>query len=144
MKHFLIAALSIVTLCSLAKADDDDSAISFAQLPQKAQAFVNANYSQADISYIVWERDDNEYSVFFNQGVKIEFNGRGDWKSVSGIDISVRFAPNAIQRYLSEKHAGAKVMKIERDWGDNEIEVKLNTGVEIKFDLNGNLKYYDR
>ena len=142
MKRFLLFALSIVALCGFARADRG-TAVEFGQLPQKAQTFITDNFSQADISSVTQERD-GDYNVFFTTGVKIEFDRNGDWDSVEGRGISVAFAPKAIQDYLNEKHAGVKVVEIDRDLRDKEIEVKLAGGIEIEFDLNGAFKRYDR
>ena len=142
MKRFLLFALSIVALCGFARADRG-TAVEFGQLPQKAQTFITDNFSQADISSVTQERD-GDYNVFFTTGVKVEFDRNGEWDSVKGNDISVAFAPKAIQNYLNEKHAGVKVVEIDRDFRDKEIEVKLAGGIEIEFDLNGAFKRYDR
>ena len=143
MKRFLLFALSIVALCGFARADRG-TAVEFGQLPQKAQTFITDNFSKADISSVTQERD-GDYNVFFTTGVKIEFDRNGDWDSVEGRgDISVAFAPKAVQNYLNEKHAGVKVVEIDRDFRDKEIEVKLADRIEIEFDLNGNFKRYDR
>ena len=133
----------MVALCGIAMAARG-TAIEFGQLPQKAQTFITDNFSQADVASVTQEQDDNDYNVFFTTGVKIEFNRNGDWDSVKGNGISVAFVPTAIQNFLNEKHAGVKVVKIDRDFRDKEIEVKLANGIEIKFDLNGAFKRYDR
>ena len=143
MKHFLVLALSMVALCGIAMAARG-TAIEFGQLPQKAQTFITDNFSKADVASVTQEQDDNDYDVFFTNGVKVEFDRNGEWDSVKGNDISVAFAPKAIQNYLNEKHAGVKVVEIDRDFRDKEIEVKLADGIEIEFDLNGNFKRYDR
>lgn len=143
MKRFLILMLSIVASCGLAVADSE-VAINFSQLPQKAQSFITTHFSQAEVSRVLKDQEDGDYDVYFNNGVKIEFTYNGEWESVNGFDITTSFAPKALQNYLAQKHAAAKVVKIDRDFGDNEIEVKLNNGIEAVFDLNGNFKYYDR
>ena len=143
MKHLLVLALSMVALCGIAMADRGTS-IKFEQLPLKAQAFITDNFSKADVSSVTQEQDDSDYNVFFTTGVKVEFDRNGEWDSVQGNGISVAFVPKAIQNYLNEKHAGVKVMEIDRDLRFNEIEVDLANGLEIKFDLNGNFKRYDQ
>ena len=143
MKHLLVLALSMVALCSIAMADRGTS-IKFEQLPLKAQTFITDNFSKADVASVTQELDDSDYDVFFTNGVKVEFDRNGEWDSVKGYDISVAFVPKAIQNYLNEKHAGVKVVEIDRDLRDKEIEVKLADGIEIEFDLNGNFKRYDR
>ncbi|MBQ3350918.1 MAG: PepSY-like domain-containing protein [Thermoguttaceae bacterium] len=143
MKHFLVLALSMVALCGIAMAARG-TAIDFGQLPQKAQAFITDNFSKADVASVTQEQDDSDYDVVFTNGVKVEFDRNGEWDSVKGNDISVAFVPKAIQNYLNEKHAGVKVVEIDRDFRDKEIEVKLADGIEIEFDWNGNFKRYDR
>ncbi len=143
MKHLLVLALSMVALCSIAMADRGTS-IKFEQLPLKAQTFITDNFSKADVATVTQELDDSDYNVFFTNGVKVEFDRNGDWDSVKGNGISVAFAPQAIQNFLNEKHAGVKVIEIDRDFRYKEIEVNLANGLEIKFDFNGAFKRYDR
>ena len=143
MKHLLVLALSMVALCGIAMAARG-TAIEFGQLPQKAQAFITDNFSKADVSSVTQEQDDSDYNVFFTTGVKVEFDRNGEWDSVKGNGISVAFAPQAIQNFLNEKHAGVKVIEIDRDFRYKEIEVTLANGQEIKFDFNGAFKRYER
>lgn len=143
MKHLLVLALSMVAMCGIAMADRGTS-IKFEQLPQKAQTFITDNFSKADVATVTQELDDSDYNVFFTNGVKVEFDRNGDWDSVKGNGISVAFAPQAIQNFLNEKHAGVKVLEIDRDFRYKEIEVTLANGLEIKFDFNGAFKRYDR
>ena len=133
----------MVALCSIAMADRGTS-IKFEQLPLKAQTFITDNFSKADVATVTQELDDSDYNVFFTNGVKVEFDRNGDWDSVKGNGISVAFAPQAIQNFLNEKHAGVKVIEIDRDFRYKEIEVNLANGLEIKFDFNGAFKRYDR
>ncbi len=143
MKHFLVLALSMVALCSIAMADRGTS-IKFEQLPLKAQTFITDNFSKADVASVTKEQDDSDYDVIFTNGVKVEFDRNGEWDSVKGNGISVAFAPQAILNFLNEKHAGVKVIEIDRDFRYKEIEVNLANGLEIKFDFNGAFKRYDR
>ena len=133
----------MVALCSIAMADRGTS-IKFEQLPLKAQTFITDNFSKADVATVTQELDDSDYNVFFTNGVKVEFDRNGDWDSVKGNGISVAFAPQAIQNFLNEKHAGVKVIEIDRDFRYKEIEVNLANGLEIKFDFNGSFKRYER
>ena len=143
MKHLLVLALSMVALCGIAMADRGTS-IQFEQLPLKAQTFITDNFAKADVLSVTKENDEGEYNVFFGSGVKVEFTHKGEWDSVKGNGISVAFAPQAIQNFLNEKHAGVKVIEIDRDFRYKEIEVNLANGLEIKFDFNGAFKRYDR
>ena len=143
MKHLLVLALSMVALCGIAMADRGTS-IQFEQLPLKAQTFITDNFAKADVLSVTKENDEGEYNVFLNSGVKVEFNRNGEWDSVKGNGISVAFAPQAIQNFLNEKHAGVKVIEIDRDFRYKEIEVTLANGLEIKFDFNGAFKRYER
>ena len=84
-----------------------------------------------------------EYKVYLANGTKVEFDGDGAWKEVDGKRnaIPTGFIPAKISNYVKRSFPNTTITKIERD--RKEIEVKLNNGLELKFDKNGNFKKID-
>lgn len=87
---------------------------------------------------------DTTYEVFFTNGNKVEFSKNGEWK-----DIDCEYSrvpesaiPAKIREHIDTKHKGRYVKEIDRDKRDYEI--KLDNGIELKFDLKFNLIGYDR
>ena len=79
------------------------------------------------------------YEVMFTNGSKVEFRRNGAWKEVdcrySSLPAGIVSMP--IETKVQELYPGAAVIKIERD--KQEVEVKLNNGMELTFDRSHNL-----
>ena len=86
-----------------------------------------------------WEvYSDNNLRLWTN-GSKVEFRRNGAWKEVdcrySSLPAGIVSMP--IETKVQELYPGAAVIKIERD--KQEVEVKLNNGMELTFDRSHNL-----
>ena len=70
---------------------------------------------------------------------KVEFGKNGNWEEVNCKYTSVPTAiiPTTIQKYVTTNYPDTRVLKIERD--KKEYEVQLSNRVELKFDLKFNL-----
>ena len=79
------------------------------------------------------------YEVIFTNGNKVEFGKNGNCEEVNCKYTSVPTAiiPTTIQKYVTTNYPDTRVLKIERD--KKEYEVQLSNRVELKFDLKFNL-----
>ena len=79
------------------------------------------------------------YEVIFTNGNKVEFGKNGNLEEVNCKYTSVPTAiiPTTIQKYVTTNYPDTRVLKIERD--KKEYEVQLSNRVELKFDLKFNL-----
>ena len=79
----------------------------------------------------------SEVTVVLKDGTEIEFDADGSWESVdcgaSAVPASV--VPKAIATYVKNNYRGAKIVEIEVD--RKGYDVKLSTGLELKFDRAG-------
>ena len=82
-KSFLIIMLLSLGVM-LSASPDNDKAITFEQLPHKAQAFIIHYFSKEDISYAKKDVEifDKDYDVYFVDGNKISFKKNGEWKDI--------------------------------------------------------------
>lgn len=114
---------------------DDDRPIEVKQLPAKAQTFISQHFSADRVSYAKMERDllDTKYEVIMVSGTKIEFGRSGEWTEVSTRYAAVPDAivPRPIAQFVAERHPNAKIIKIERD--KREWEVELGDGMTLTF-----------
>ena len=80
--------------------------------------------------------ESKSYEVVFTNGDKVEFDRDGRWKEISCKQSSVppALVPAAISRYVKSHYAGRRIVKLERD--RKEFEVNLDNGVEITFNKN--------
>ena len=114
----MMAFLIGITLLTISPAyADHDRAVTTEQMPRQAQEFIARYFPGEKIAYAKKESDFFEviYEVMFTNGSKVEFRRNGAWKEVDC----------------------AAVIKIERD--KQEVEVKLNNGMELTFDRSHNL-----
>ena len=138
----LFLALSV----SLPLLAGDDRPITVERLPGQARAFITAHFADTPISLATMDKEffDTTYEVFFTDGGKVEFDKNGNWKE---IDCKYGRVPEAavpenIRTYLAANQPGRSVKEIDRDRYDYEL--KLDNGLELKFDLRFRLIGYDR
>lgn len=119
--------------------------IPFEQLPQNAQVFTRTYFKAEDPlyrqAYVTYDPElfDSSYMVVFTNGDGLEFNKDGEWKDYECTQCFVpnEVIPAPIQAYLSANMAGQRVKKIEKN--RRSYDVKLDSGLELEFDLKGNL-----
>lgn len=138
MKKVVLLLLSVFALNVYAFADIP---VTFAQLPQKAQQFINTHFS--NVGFLSAKQDDGEYEVMLKDGTKIDFTLQGDWKDV---DCHVRavpaaLVPAAIAQYVKTNFPSNIITKIEKKY--NGYDIELETDLELKFDKNGKFLYAD-
>lgn len=143
MKKIFFALMVLFCTLPLAASNDDGTPISFSELPQQAQQFVNKYFYKSEVKSVTKEMDDGrfEYTVRLNDLTEIEFNHEGDWKEIGG-DIDLTFAdylPENLVAYITSKVSG-RVSRIEKD--DGKIEVSVG-GVEYVFSKSGKFRYID-
>ena len=82
---------------------------------------------------------DKDYEVVFTDGNKVDFRKDGQWKEISCkySQLPAGVVPRAMADYVAQNYPGAKMLKIERD--AKGYELKLDSGLELKFDLRYNL-----
>lgn len=133
-KIYFTIVLSLI-LVAVAVARDGDTIIKPTDLPQRAQQFIKRYYSMDSVVRAVYEDDflSRDYEVWLKQGVHIEFSQSGDWTDVRCRQGHVpdEIVPAPIVAYISRHHAGAQVVRIERD--KRGYEVVLSDHSELKF-----------
>lgn len=144
-KLILIAALlSAVLFSSCAK--DKKTLIDFSQLPVAAQTFLNTHFSDLTLQSIIKEEEGREveYEVRYTDLTEVNFDRNGDWDKVErkGIAIPDAVIPASILAYVKEKFPAPDFI-VEIDKDRNGYEVKLNGGLDLEFDRDGNFKRID-
>lgn len=116
------------------------------RLPEQARSFIKRYFASSDVSLIKIESDQwqqKKYEVKFTDGVEIEFDANGEWKE---IDMRNRAVPSGIlpgyaSDYVTSNYNNHFVIQAEKD--SRGLEVKLNNGLELKFDNRGSLREID-
>jgi len=140
MKKLVFLLVCLFTLQTVARADDDKP-IQVTQMPQPAQQFIKQHFADSKVALAKMESDFfyKSYEVIFTNGNKVEFGKNGNREEVNCKYTSVPTAiiPTTIQKYVTTNYPDTRVLKIERD--KKEYEVQLSNRVELKFDLKFNL-----
>jgi hypothetical protein len=138
MKKLVLLLLSVIALNVYASTDRP---VSFAQLPQKAQQFINKHFSS--VGFLSAKQDDGEYEVVLKDGTKIDFTLQGDWKEVDCHVTAVPAAivPATIAQYVKTNFPNNIITKIEKNY--NGYDIELETDLELKFDKSGKFLYAD-
>ena len=134
MKKIIVLILSLSVFALSAKADDKP--IDYEQLPAAAKAFIQSDFSSLSISFITRDAGilDTTYDVHFTNGLKLEFNSKGEWKEISNATslIDTKYIPKEILASIASRWPDAGIKKIERYRQGYEIE--LTNRLELKYD----------
>lgn len=137
IKKSIMALICLVAFQTTAMADNDKP-ISVAQLPATAQQVINTHFSGKKVALAKVESGllDKSYDVIFTTGEKIEFDRNGNWTEIDckRSTVPAKLVPSQITGYVNSNYSGNKILKIEKD--RNEYEINLSNGVEIKFNKN--------
>ena len=139
MKTKLTTALAIVSLLTGIIATAQDKAITAAQLPAAAQAFIKKNFAKETVSAVWEDREifDTDYKVRFANGIEAEFDEKGNWEEVDGNHnaIPASVLPQSVADYISQNYKGQNVVQIDKKhWG---YKVELASDIELEFNNAG-------
>lgn len=129
-------------MTNMACADNDKVTNNINELPQVSRNFLNNYFNGNKVSHIKIDKDlflIDSYDVILTDGTSVEFNRDGEWKEVKSFQQNIpdTLIPAEIRQYVSQNYPSQKIMTVER--GKRKVSVDLANGLELKFDLNGNL-----
>lgn len=140
MKKFFLTLMTIVLITGTASACGRKKVIDPDNLPKPAIELIQKHWPSCviDFAYI----DGREYEVLLSDGTIIEFNPKGIWKEMKCTDgLPVTLVPGYITRYVVERFPKQLIIDCEKLRGGYEIS--LANGLEIQFDLRGNVTHVD-
>lgn len=142
MKRIGIILIGLALMTNMACADNDKVTNNINELPQVSRTFLNNYFNGNQVSHIKIDKDlflVDSYDVILTDGTSVEFNRDGEWKEVKSFQQNIpdTLIPAEIRQYVSQNYPGQKIMTVER--GKRKVSVDLANGLELKFDLNGNL-----
>jgi len=119
--------------------------INFEDLPTKAKTFVRTYFDHYDIRFVKIEMTmtRTDYTVQFENGMKIEFNSNGDWDEVNSPSdcLPSDFLNNMIINHLNKNYPDCCLHVISK--GKHKFEVELTNGLELVFNKKGEFLRYD-
>ena len=138
-RTFLATVLSIVfAMVAVACHSSDEKEIGYTELPVQAQQFVKQYFPSATYTYVEKEKDNGkwEYEATLSDGTKIDFNNKGEWKSVdckfSALPSGI--IPDVIAADIAQRYPSQQPYKIEKEIGGYEIDIP---GIDLYYSNNG-------
>lgn len=146
MRKWLYLLLGIVLFANTGFADNKVYTTDVNALPQNSRQFLATHFSEIKVAHISIEKEwygIKDYDVILTDGTEVEFRKNGEWKEVSrrkmGIPSTILLAP--IRDYVKTNFSTNYIVSVEAD--KRKYEVKLDNGIELDFDRNGNLREVD-
>ncbi|WPP51375.1 PepSY-like domain-containing protein [Catalinimonas niigatensis] len=133
-----LSAMVILSAC------EKESVVPEGKLPDDAQGFISLHFPDQSISQVIKDRDglSVDYEVILENGVQLEFNRKGECSSIEGnTELPDSVIPEKILEYVNQSYADNFIISWERD--DNEQEVMIDNGTELKFDKSSNFLRID-
>ena len=136
----LVALMATLNACA-----DSERLVAFEQMPAPAQAKVTEFFQRTDVSYVTEEREifGSEYKVRLNNGWELEFDSNGDMIKADAqkAALPAGLVPEGIQKYVSTTFPSAVITEWKKD--GRTIDVELNNGLDLVFDLSYNFLRID-
>ena len=113
-------------------------------IPSSAKTFISQYFPESSVVLTEMGDDENgEYSVWLNDGTKIDFEPSGQWKRVSrkrtGVPDSL--IPSTIAQHIEANYPDEAVFMISRkSYG---FKIMLSSDLDMKFDTQGHLLEVD-
>lgn len=129
-------------MANMACADNDKVTNNINELPQVSRTFLSNYFNGNKVSHIKIDKDlflIDSYDVILTDGTSVEFNRDGEWKEVKSFQQNIpdTLIPAEIKQYVNQNYPSQKIMAVER--GKRKVSIDLANGLELEFDLNGNL-----
>ena len=127
-------------------ANAQETAIKNSELPAEATAFIKKYFSKNTIHHAIKDQDKSKitYEVMLDNMTEIEFTEKGAWKEVDGKDkaIPTGYILKPIIDYVKKNYPKASITHIDK--GLNDIDIDLDNGTELEFDLKGKFLRIDK
>lgn len=131
MKKFFMMMAAMMLTFNVAMMADDNRVITYDQLPQTAKTLLSQHFAKKVPLVVTMDWD--EYEILYQSGEKVEFNKRGEWKSIDCRVSAVPtvLIPEQIKSHIKATFPGTTIIKLERD--RRGYGVKLNNGLEVEY-----------
>jgi hypothetical protein len=133
MKRTLITLALVLVTFPIVKADDIP--VTFNQLPQAAQTFINTNYPDEKVAFATVDDDfiRPDYHVALVSGVMLQFEHGGSLEKIEtrNGNIPAGIIPFQIIDMVKQYYPEAQITEYEI--GKRSYEVKLSNRMEMKF-----------
>lgn len=129
---FVFSVALFLTSCD----NDDDATIDDDKLPEAASVYLQTHFKDIKITRVTKDRGDNDYDVYLENDVTLEFTDKGEVESIKSIDeLPNSVIPAKILDYVTTNYPDEYITEWELD--GNGQEVQLSNKLELKFNKAG-------
>lgn len=140
MRKIVFALLAIMLSVGTVEAQSKKKVIDPENLPKAASELIQKHWPSCAVEFVFAKF--GEYEVLLTDGTKIEFDRKGVWKEMKCTEgLPVTLVPVYITRYIVDRFPKQLIIECEKMRGG--YEVSLTNGLEIQFDLKGNVTHVD-
>ena len=137
-RTFITAFFAMLLVLFTVSCSSEDKEFDNVALPIPAQLFVKQYFADATYSRVEKEKDNGswEYEVLLSDGSQVEFDEKGEWKSVECkySEMPVGIIPTVIAEDIAKRYPDLKPYKIEKEVGGYEIDIP---GYDLYYSYNG-------
>ncbi len=121
-----------------------ETVIDSSSLPESSRTFIAEHFPEKTILQVKKDRDGfkMDYEVLLSQSISLEFFKNGGIKEINTpISIPETALPPKIVDYTQTNYGNNFIVKWSME--KKKQEVKLDNGIELEFDTDGNFKQID-
>ena len=141
-KVIIFTSLSILTMSSFGC--NKETIIDSSSLPESSRTFITQHFADQTILQVKKDRDGfkMDYEVLLSQSTSLEFFKNGGIKEINTpVSIPDAALPSKIVDYAQTNYGNNFIVKWSLE--KKKQEVKLDNGIELEFDTDGNFKQLD-
>ncbi len=132
-----IITLIIIACASAMVMRAGDKPVTFEQLPEAVQTFINTHFHKEKIAYAA--KDDDfirpDYEVVFSDGTKVEFSHKGEMKKIESMaGVPKNLVPAQLLDYVEQHYTNITIVGYEIEY--TAYELVLSNGLELVFNKN--------
>lgn len=140
MKTSTKSMLTAIFFMVVVMVQAQEKIIQFAQLPPSAQSFIKTYYPKSTVSHITMENEflaEKEYKIVLTDGVKIEFDGKGNWTEVDAKlhAVPTNIVPASIHAHIKKSFPNNNIVQISKS--ARKYEVELTNGLDLEYNKKG-------
>lgn len=140
MKQFFLTMITIALFSINCFAQNKSKHVS--EMPAPVMTFIQKHFPEEGILKSVEDHDGSNisYEILLDNEVKLEFNNKGEIVEIDGkTQLPDEVLPTKILDYVKENYPKNFITEWKLD-DSNKQEIKLDSGVDLEFTLDGRLK----
>ena len=130
MKTIKILTMTLLFAFQAVACSGGDKVITVEALPAAAQTLFGKYFGGKQVSLVKKDKEGLKtyYDVVMADGVKLEFDSKGEWRDIEDKQNGV---PAEISAYVAQNYSGQRILKIDRT--RTGFEIDLANGLELTF-----------